>query len=121
MTEWKNNPRPKIVLIGASTRPLIASCLAGGCVPVAFDFFADWDGQRLIEGAGGTGASLTKIDRYADLLDRDLASLGDAAILAGGAELRPELVVAVGGQLPLLGAGENALAAIADPVQWLQV
>ena len=121
MTKLNNNGLKKIVLIGASTRPLIASCLAGGCVPVAFDFFADWDGQQLIEGAGLAGASLTKIDRYADLLDRDLANLGDAVILAGGAELRPELVAAVGRQLPLLGAGENALAAIADPIRWLQL
>ena len=121
MTKRKNNEQVKIVLIGASTRPLIASCLAGGYVPVAFDFFADWDGKRLIQEAECAGASLTKIERYADLLDYDLASLGDAAILAGGAELRPELVAAVGRQLPLLGAGKNALAAIADPIQWLQV
>ena len=121
MTELKNNGLKKIVLIGASTRPLIASCLAGGCVPVAFDFFADWDGQQLVQEAGCAGASLTKVERYADLVEYDWASLGDAAILAGGAELRPELVAAVGGQLPLLGAGEDTLTAIADPIRWLQV
>ena len=121
MTELNNNRPEKIVLIGASIRPLIASCLAGECVPVAFDFFADWDGQRLIREVGCAGASLAKIEGYADLLDYDLASLGDAAILAGGAELRPELVAAVGRQLPLLGTGENALTAIADPIRWLQV
>ena len=121
MTELNNNRPEKIVLIGASIRPLIASCLAGECVPVAFDFFADWDGQRLIREVGCAGASLTKIEGYADLLDYDLASLGDAAILAGGAELRPELVAAVGRQLPLLGTGENALATIADPIEWLHV
>ena len=121
MAELNNNGPKKIVLIGASTRPLIASCLAAGCVPVAFDFFADWDGQQLIQEAGCAGASLTKVERYADLVEYDWASLGDAAILSGGAELRPELVAAVGRQLPLLGAGENALAAVADPIRWLQV
>lgn len=116
-----NDEPKKIVLIGASTRPLIASCLRAGCAPVAFDFFADWDGQRLIGESRCAGASLTKIDSYADLAERDLASLGDAVILAGGAELRSELVGVVGRQLPLLGSNPKSLAQIADPIQWLQV
>jgi len=111
----------KIVLIGASTRPLIGSCLQAALVPMAFDFFADFDGQRLIQESGLASASLTKIDRYSDLLECDFAKLGDAAILAGGAELRPELVEAVGRQLPLLGADAESLASIADPMQWLRV
>lgn len=116
-----NGEPKKIVLIGASARPLIASCLRAGCVPVAFDFFADWDARRLVESADCVGASLTKIDGYGDLIGREMAGLGDAAILAGGAELRAELVVAVGRQLPLLGARAGALAAVADPIEWLQV
>ena len=111
----------KIVLIGASVRSLIASCLQARCVPVAFDFFADWDAERLIQDSGYAGASLTKIDRYESLLDLDFSKLGDAAILAGGAELRLELVKVVSEQLPLLGPNAESLAAINDPMHWLQV
>ena len=111
----------KIVLIGASVRPLIVSCLRAGCVPVAFDFFADWDGQQMIRESGGENASLTKIDRYEDLLELDFAGLGDAAILTGGAELRSELVKRVSEQIPLLGPDAESMAAISDPLKWLQV
>ena len=109
----------KIVLIGTSVRPLIASCLRANCVPVAFDFFADWDGQQLIRGSGGVGASLTKIDSYADLLEYDLAKLGDGVVLAGGAELRADLVRSLGRQLSVLGTDAESLAAMADSVNWL--
>ena len=109
----------KVVLIGASVRPLIASCLRAGYVPVAFDFFADWDGQQLLLQSGYANASLTKIERYEDLLELDFAKLGDVAILAGGAELQPELVTAVGEQLPLSGPSVQSLATISDPLQWL--
>lgn len=115
------NSLMKVVLLGASVRPLIASCFAAGCVPVAFDFFADWDGQQMIRESGCQQASLTKIDRYEDLLELDFASLGDVAILAGGAELRPDLVRTVGQQIPLLGPDAQSLATIGDPVRWLQV
>ena len=111
----------RIVLIGASVRPLIASCLSAGCVPIAFDFFADWDGQRLIRESQYANASLTKIHRYEDLLEVDFAKLGDAVILTGGAELRPGLVKAVSGQLSLFGPNAESLAAIADPINWLEV
>ena len=122
MTVTTKYPEPvKIVLIGASVRPLIASCLRANCVPVAFDFFADWDGQQMILASGHQNASLTKIDCYEDLLDLDFAKLGNVAVLAGGAELRSDLVSAVGEQIPLLGASAKTLAAIGDSLQWLQV
>ena len=111
----------RIVIIGASVRPLIASCLSARCVPVAFDFFADWDGQQMIQASGCEHAILTKIDRYEDLLELDFSSLGDAVILSGGSELRSELVTVVSDCLPLLGPSARSLAAIADPLQWLQV
>ena len=110
----------KIVLISASVRPLIASCLQAKYVPVAFDFFADWDGRRLIEGSSHSNASLTKIDCYRDLLELDFKKLGDAAIFAGGAELQSDLVRAVSKQLPLLGPSAESLATVADPVVWLR-
>ena len=117
----KTNCPVKIVLIGASVRPLISSCLRAGCVPVAFDFFADWDGQQMIDESGCENASLTKIDRYENLLELDFASLGDAAILTGGAELRSELVKYVSEQIPLLGPDAESMAAISDPFNWLRV
>ena len=111
----------KVVVIGASVRPLIASCLRAACVPVAFDFFADWDGQQLIHDSDHVDASLTKIERYEDLLELDFKKLGDVAILAGGAELRSDLVKAVSEQLPLLGPNAKSLTRIHDSMQWLSV
>ena len=113
--------RLRILMIGASVRPLIASCLRSGSVPVAFDFFADQDGQQLIQESGYANASLTKIDRYENLLKSDFAKLGDVAILAGGAELQPKLVEMVSEQLPILGPSAESLMTIVDPMQWLQV
>ena len=109
----------RVILIGASVRPLIASCLQAACVPVAFDFFADWDSQRLIQNSSYASASLTKIERYEDLLGMDFSKLGDVAILFGGAELRSKLISLVSSQLPILGPGAESLAMISDPMQWL--
>jgi len=75
----------------------------------------------LIRESGCKAASLTKIDRYEDLLEVDFASLADAAILVGGAELRSELVRVVGEQVPLLGASSESLASIRNPFRWLRV
>ncbi len=100
-------------------RPLIASCLRANCVPVAFDFFADWDSRQLIRDSGCVDASLTKIGSYEDLLGYDWVELGVAAVLVGGAELRADLVRSVGRQLPVLGTDAEGLAAVADPVNWL--
>ena len=75
----------------------------------------------MIHESGHENASLTKIDRYQDLLEFDFASLGDAAILTGGAELRSELVKKVSEQIPLLGPDAESVAAISDSFSWLRV
>jgi predicted ATP-grasp superfamily ATP-dependent carboligase len=109
----------KVVLIGASVRPLIASCIAAGITPIAFDFFADWDSQQMLERCGLPGAKLTKIKRYEDLLQLRFDSLGDAVIFAGGAELVPDLVDHVSESIEVLGTSPSAISTISDPMNWL--
>lgn len=109
----------KIILIGASTRPLIASCIASGATPVAFDLFADWDAQQMVDQCGLPGAGLTKIKCYADLLQHDLSSAGDAVMFSGGAELLSDLVDRFAKSMEILGTKAESLLAIRDHLNWL--
>lgn len=110
----------KIVLIGASVRPLISSCIAAGISPVAFDLFADWDSRQMIKRSGLAGAGLKRIDAYNELLSWEFEALGEAAIFSGGAELVTDLVERVGESIQVFGAGAKSLSILRDPMNWLR-
>lgn len=109
----------KIVLIGASVRPLVGSCISAGYAPVAFDLFADWDSRQMIEQCGLAGAGITKVERFEDLFQREVSPEAEAAIVCGGADLVPGLVAHVSQSLKVLGPDESSLAKIWNPLHWL--
>lgn len=110
-----------LLIVGASVRPLLASAVRAGFDICAFDMFADWDAQQLLNRDSRHGGkvphgTIQKIDRFEDIVCSDAITTCDAALICGGMENRNDLVCRIAEQMEVLGPSPEQLERIADPI-----
>ncbi len=112
----------RLLIIGASVRPWIASARRAGFQVCAFDFFADWDaqfwcGQEIQNRNQNPGGTIEQIDQFEDVFESQQWQTCDAALICGGFENRGDLIRRVTNRMPVLGTGPDQLKEIARPVE----
>lgn len=104
----------RLLIVGATARPWIHSSIRAGFDVSAFDFFADWDAQNLLETrekllpgeTEGQSNTIQQISGFEHLLDQahePAITSCNSALICGGFESRIDLVESLGTRISILG------------------
>jgi len=103
--------RPRLLILGASTRAAAWSAWRAGYQPVCVDLFLDLDLRAVAE--------VHPLDSYPDGFPAAVAGLPPTPwIYTGGLENFPEIVAEIAALHPLSGSGPEVLRLVRDPF-WL--
>ncbi len=103
-----NSNPSRVLILGASVRPWIQSCLLAGHIPLAWDLFADSDAHQSIGRCPADGAQLSEFSDFSSMATAELP-VADFAILSGGSERSIQLVQRINQQIILAGPATSTL------------
>ena len=108
-------PRPRVLILGASTRAAACSALRAGFEPVCVDQFADADLQEMAEVHSVDSLSVTRGATSNSLLStiQELAEL--PIIYAGGMENQPGLIQLLETDRTIWGSTRETIERVRDP------
>lgn len=104
----------RLLIVGGSVRPVLASARRAGFEICAFDFFADWDSRWWTSGAipetnQKSNCKIQAIRNFEEILSFPNALSCDTALICGGMENQIELVRRIHTQMPILGTPPDQL------------
>ncbi len=110
-------PRPRVLVLGASTRAAVFSVLRAGFEPFSIDQFADADLRSLIAVESVDSLSIA-VETSANPLLSAIQQLADVPILyAGGMENQPQLLEHLERSHAIWGADRTAIEQVRQPQQ----
>ena len=111
-------PRPRVLILGASTRAAAFSALRAGFEPVCIDQFADADLRAVANVRPVESLSLTARDESGGSVLAALQEFADLPVIyAGGMENQPQLLELIERDRTIWGASRAAIEAVRNPLR----